>query len=150
MFYAFFVIVTGAWNEDKLKKWKSTLFMALIGFIMIQLPYKIVSVLYGWIPECSTNNSNIFDYASTPCSINADANLQWAVNLVAEIFKYFNSFLTLICVILAIYAWFLYMTSKWDENTTKKSKRIIIYIAIGLILLIISHAIFVFFFNAGQ
>lgn len=152
MFYAFYIIVTGGWDEDKLKKWKSTFFMALIGFLMIQLPYRIVGALYGGIPDCSSSISNMWSYSQNPCRI-ADgwsANFNEWVSLVADIFKYINSFLTLACVILVIYAGFLYMTSSWEESKTKKAKNIIIYIAIGLILLVASHAIFVFFFNAWR
>lgn len=148
MFYAFYIIVTGAGDEDKLNKWKSTLVSAIIGFMMIYFPYKIVTYLYGGIPDCSSASS-MWDFATSGCNAESSADLVGAVNLVSSFFTYFNSFLTLACVIMAIYAGFLYMTAGANEDNVKKAKNIIIYIAIGLILLVASHAIFVFFFNAG-
>lgn len=148
MFYAFYMIIAGGGDEDKLKKWKSTFFTAIIGFMMINVPFKLVSLLYGWIPECNKSN-NYFTYAVSGCKSNTEANLSGVVDLVSSFFRYFNWFLTLACVIMAIYAGFLYMTSGSNEDNIKKAKNIIIYIAIGLLLLVLSHAIFVFFFNAG-
>lgn len=115
---------------------------------MIYFPYKIVTYLYGGIPDCSSASS-MWDFATSGCNAESSADLVGAVNLVSSFFTYFNSFLTLACVIMAIYAGFLYMTAGANEDNVKKAKNIIIYIAIGLILLVASHAIFVFFFNAG-
>lgn len=52
MIYAFYIIVTGGGDDEKLTKGKNTLFFALIGFILIQIPHRIVSAMYGGIPEC--------------------------------------------------------------------------------------------------
>lgn len=51
---------------------------------------------------------------------------------------------------MAIYAGWLLFISAGDEEKVKKAKNIIIYIAIGLVLLVASHAIFRFFILEGM
>ncbi len=50
---------------------------------------------------------------------------------------------------MVIYAGWLIFISGGDEEKLKKAKRTIIYLAIGLILLVASQAIFRFFFLKG-
>lgn len=63
--------------------------------------------------------------------------------------NYLNGFLALLSVILIIYAGWLVLISAGDEEKLKKAKGTIIYIALGLILLVGSHAIFRFFILKG-
>lgn len=144
MFYAFYIIVTGGWDEEKLNSWKKTLAYGLIGFLMIQVPNSLVSMIYSGVPRCS-EWSSLWSYASQNCTKWPDTDLGKTIEFTAEFFKYFNGFLTLLCVLMAIYAGWLLLISKWDEDKRKKAKNIIVYIAIGLVLLVASHAIFRFF-----
>lgn len=120
--------------------------------MLIQLPQKIVSALYGRIPHCAQDrtSTNIWSYATNPCSLDTGVNTSEALGLVGKIFTTFNTFLTLICVILGIYAGFLILTSRGDESKVTKAKKIFIYIVIGFIILIASHAIFVFLINSAS
>lgn len=144
MIYAFYIIVTGAWDEDKLKKWKNTLIFGVVGFVMIQLPYRIVTSLYQGLPDCK-ENEGLWGLANTGCSGVSNGEFTETVQLFANIITYFNRFLTVLCIIMAIYAGWLLFISGGEEEKVKKAKNIIIYICIGLILLVASHAIFRFF-----
>jgi hypothetical protein len=55
-----------------------------------------------------------------------------------------NGFIWLIVVILIIYAWFMVLTSVWDEEKLKKAKSIIMYIAIWLFILVANYLILTF------
>lgn len=148
MFYAFYVMVTGGGDEKKLEKGKQTFIYGLIGFLMIQLPYTIVKIFYRGVPECAANSSTLWSFSGASCVSDGAVGgqqLSEGVALIAKIFTYFNGFLTLLCVIMAIYAGWLFLISKGDENKTGQAKRIVLYIAIGLIILVASHAIFRFF-----
>lgn len=148
MIYAFYVIVTGGGDEKKLEKGKNTLIFGLIGFIMIQVPYTIVSMLYAGVPKCPAGTS-LWSYSAPNCITGGEANISGTVEFVGKIFGYFNGFLTLLCVLMAIYAGWLLLISKGDEEKVKKAKHIILYIAIGLVILVASHAIFRFFIMQG-
>lgn len=143
MIYAFYIIVTGGGDEEKLKKWKNTVIYAVIGFLLIRLPEAFVRAIYG-SPACK--KKWLFEIGS--CEIKNN-DLTGVVEIIGKIFVYFNGFLTLICVLLVIYAWWLVFISGGDEEKLKKAKNIVLYIIIGLVLLVASHAIFQFFILRG-
>jgi divalent metal cation (Fe/Co/Zn/Cd) transporter len=76
-------------------------------------------------------------------------NLGESINIFGKILTYFNSFLALFAVVMVIYAGWLIFISGGDEEKLKKAKRTIIYLALGIILLVASQAIFRFFFLKG-
>lgn len=143
MVYAFFMIVTGGGDEEKLKKWKNIVIYAIIGFLLIRLPRAFISAIYG-SPDCKESEFLWTD----ECAIK-DQDIQASVGIVADIFNYLNTFLGIVCVILIIYAGWLVFISGGDEEKLKKAKNIILYIFIGLIILVSSHAIFRFFILNG-
>jgi hypothetical protein len=145
MVYAFYIIITGAGDEEKLKKGKSTVIYALVGFFLIKLPQAMISVIYGE-PSQGCKNSSFLNVWS--CEI-VNQNLSGWVTIIAKIFNFFNGFLAILCVILIIYAGWLVLISWGDEEKLKKAKNIILYIIIGLIVLFASHAIFKFFILRG-
>jgi hypothetical protein len=139
MFYAFYVIVTGGWEEEKLKKWRTTFIYALFGFLLIKIPETFVRAIYG-SPSCQDNGWLTIGN----CEIQKQ-NLSGAVDIIAKIFNFLNTFLTIICIILIIYAGWLVFISAWDDEKIKKAKNIVLYLIVGLILLVASHALFRFF-----
>lgn len=143
MIYAFYTIVTGGGDEEKLKKWKSTVIYAALGFFLIKIPDLLVKSIYG-IPNCNT--SSFMSYGD--CAIEKQ-NLSWAIQIVGKIFNYFNSFLAITCVLLVIYAGWLVFISGGDEEKLKKAKNIILYIIIGFLVLVASHSLFKFFILKG-
>lgn len=115
---------------------------------MIQIPHRIVNAMYGGIPQCEglkDTGSTLWTMAQPDCKAVTEADFSGGIAIIAEIIKYVNGFLTVFCVIMAIYAGWLLFISRGEEEKVSQAKRIIIYIIIGLILLIASHAIFTFF-----
>ena len=76
-------------------------------------------------------------------------NLSEGVNIVGKILTYINGFLALFAVVMILYAGWLVFLSGGDEEKLKKAKKIILYVALGIILLVASQAIFRFFFLRG-
>ena len=143
MIYAFYIIVTGGGEEEKRKKWISTFIYAIIGFFLIKIPEAFVSAIYG-SPDCKESGWLTIGN----CEIEKQ-NLTGWIQIIAKVFNFFNTFLSIICVILIIYAGWLVFISWGDEEKLKKAKNIVLYIAIGLIVLVASHVIFRFFILQG-
>ena len=59
-------------------------------------------------------------------------------NMVLTIVNWFLFFLGLIATIFLIYGGFLYITSAGNDDNVNKAKKIIIYAAIGLILILVA------------
>lgn len=143
MVYAFFVIVTGGGDDEKLKKGKNIVIYAFIGFLLIRLPRAFVSAIYGK-PDCKETD---FLWTSS-CAIKSQ-NLKEGIGIIGSLINYLNTFLSVLCVLLIIYAGWLVLISGGDEEKLKKAKNIILYIIIGLLILVASHAIFRFFILKG-
>lgn len=143
MVYAFFTIVGGGGDEEKLKKGKNIVIYAIVGFLLIKLPRAFISAIYG-SPSCKES-----EFLWTSNCVIKDQNLNESIGIVGSIFNYLNTFLAVICVILIIYAGWLVFISGGDEEKLKKAKRIILYIIVGLLILVASHAIFRFFILKG-
>lgn len=136
--YAFYTIVWGAWDEEKLKKWKRTIIYGLVGFFLLKVPQVIIEAIYGWF-KCNIKLG--FVEVCTETGPNTSA----AVSLIGKVITYFNGFLMLICVLLVIYAGWLVLISGWDEERLKKARSIVLYVLVGFVVLVASHAIFRFF-----
>lgn len=135
--YAFYKIVTAGGNEEWIKKWKATIFQAIIWFIVIKFSSIIVTNTFN--PDCGWGG--IISYWGTNVCEKVKDNSKILITLI----NWFNSFLAIIIVIMIIYAWFLVMTWWWEEEKNKKAKKIILYSAIGLLILFASYMILTFF-----
>lgn len=138
--WAFFIMAT-AGDEEKVKKSRNTILYAIIGFLLIKIPYEIIKAFYGR-PGCEKSSSSLVSIGT--CDIKEVDLAKW-IGIIWKIFSFINTFLSVICVILIIYAGWLVLISWGDEEKLKKAKNIIIYIILGFILLVASHAIFRFF-----
>lgn len=136
MIYAFFRIVTANWDEEKAKSWKMSVFYAAVWFIVIKLAKAIVATTY-WKTNC---RNNIFQ---TNC-VN-QTNLKWFAQIIVRVIDWMNSFVWIVVLILIIYAWFLVLTSAWDDDKLTKAKKIIIYIVVWIAVLVINYLILTFF-----
>lgn len=58
MIYAFYVIITGGGDEEKLKKGKNIVIYALVGFVLIRLPQAVINAIYG-SPDCQDRLSGL-------------------------------------------------------------------------------------------
>jgi hypothetical protein len=145
--WAFFIMVTGGGDEEKVKKAKNTIIYSIVGFLLIRIPYAIVKSFYGR-PGCENTGSGAFTSVGA-CDIK-EVDLSTGIGIVGKLFTYFNTFLSVICVLLVIYVGWLVLISWGDEEKLKKAKHTILYIVLGFILLIASHAIFRFFILEGK
>jgi hypothetical protein len=105
-----------------------------------------VKSFYGR-PGCENTGSGAFTSVGA-CDIK-EVDLNTGIGIVGKLFTYFNTFLSVICVILVIYTGWLVLISGGDEEKLKKAKHTILYLVLGFVLLIASHAIFRFFILKG-
>jgi hypothetical protein len=139
--WAFFIMVTAWGDEEKAKKSRNTILYAIVGFLLIKIPYAIVRAFYGR-PGCENSSWGIINIWT--CDIKEVDLTKW-IGIVWKLFTFFNTFLSIICVILIVYAGWLVLISGGDEEKLKKAKNTILYIVLGFIILVASHAIFRFF-----
>ena len=64
-----------------------------------------------------------------------------AVQYIQKIVKYALTFVTIISVIYIIYAWFRILTSSWEDEVIKSSKKTIIYVIIWILLIWFAYEI---------
>lgn len=64
---------------------------------------------------------------------------------ITDIIQYLATFLSLIWVIIIIYAWFTILVSGWDEEKLKSARRMILYAIIWIVLIWLAHAIMLWF-----
>lgn len=139
--YAFYIIVTGGGDEEKLKKWKNIIIYAFIGFLLVRLPKPLITAIYGE-PKEACKDTNWLSIWSCELS---EKKLSGGIEVFWKLMNYLNSFLMLLAVILVIYAGWLVFISGWDEEKLKKAKHIIMYILLWLVLIVASNALFRFF-----
>ncbi len=60
---------------------------------------------------------------------------RWFSDYIQDIAIYVLSFISIIAVIYLMYAGFIVLTSAWDEEKLKKTKSIIIYVIIWIIII---------------
>ncbi len=132
--YAFYRIIT-AWGDDsKAKLWKKTIFQAIIWFIVIKIADTLVkNTLTVW---CST-----WLWVSSNCTQEITKNAE----IITDVINWVNSFVWIVVVLMILYAWFLVLTSWWDEEKYKKAKKIILYSWIWILILFASYLILTFF-----
>lgn len=136
---AFYRIVSSWWNDDWYKKWISSVINAIIWFILVKISAALVYGIY-WKAECNTTFAwQVCDSWSlwTP-------NLTATAKIITSIIKYLTWFVSIVTIILIIYAGFMIITSSWDETKVKKWKSIIKYIVIWLIIITSSAILFNF------
>ena len=56
--WAFFVMATAGGDEEKAKKSRNTILYAIIGFLLIKIPYEIIRAFYGR-PGCEKSSSSL-------------------------------------------------------------------------------------------
>jgi len=81
------------------------------------------------------------------------SGIQWLVTIwtwseyVQRIIAFALSFLAIVAVILIIYAGFNLLISIWDEEKAKKSKTIIVFAILGLLIIFLAKPITTFVIN---
>ncbi len=134
---AFYKIVTAWGNEEWLKKWKATIFQAIIWFIVIKFADIVVKNTYN--PDCWWGGLISYWWTSVCENITKNAKI------ITTFINWLNTFIAIFIVVMLIYAGFLVMTWWWDEEKNKKAKKTMVYIWVWLLVLFASYAIMTFF-----
>lgn len=69
--------------------------------------------------------------------------------LLNTILSYFLGFLGFVCVIMVIYGGILYVTSAGNDENVGKAKKILLYAAIGIVIIMVSYALVNTILGAG-
>lgn len=81
--------------------------------------------------------------------VDDDLRLGWndLIGTINNILWYIVGLLYFISIIFAIYAWFLILTSGWDEERVKKGKKMFLYVIAWIILIMLASQIINFVIN---
>lgn len=94
--------------------------------------------------------AQLIDINDNPNEIANATNSQGSARQLALTFiNFFLFFLGLIATAFIIYGGFLYITSSGDDTATEKAKKILIYSAIGILIILISFALVNTLLTAG-
>lgn len=140
--YTFYRLITANGAEDKIKSAKMTILYSIIWFMVIRFSRLIVESVYGRL-NCESALGGLITVDSGRCLTEADLN-GW-VRIIVSIINWANSFIWIVVVIMIMYAGFQILISGGDEEKLKKGKQTMIYIAIGLLLLVMNYLILTFF-----
>ena len=99
------------------------------------------------IPYCKSWDCWVDEWIDAVKGINELAKSTDAATYVTGVVKYLIWFVYLIAVILIIYAWFNILTGVWDEEKAKKSKTMILYVVIWILLIFLAWPIVDFIMN---
>ena len=94
-----------------------------------------------WVEYCQNWECWLEEWIEEMYDIDGIETDRKASDFVQDIVSYLLTFVTIIWVIYIIYAWFNLLTSAWDEEKAKKSKQIIIYVMIWIILMYLANSI---------
>lgn len=87
-------------------------------------------------PYCQDDDCSLEQWIKIVKSgINDIEKEQKASEYAQSIVSYLLGFITIIAVVYIIYAWFQVLTAAWDEEKVKKTKNIIVYVIIWIIII---------------
>jgi len=121
----------------------------LLFFIFFIFSFSYFSV---WADIFKSNNKDVIYCRGNECSLekwvkqvrdtidDVDKNRS-ASQYIQDIVKYLLTFVTIIAIIYVIYAWFKILISSWDEEVNKKSKSIIISVALWIVVMWLAYSI---------
>ena len=86
--------------------------------------------------------AQLIDAADSPSNIQSATGSEGSFRVIARtIVNFFLFFLGLVATIFVIYGGFLYVTSGGDDQGVEKGKKILLYAAIGIIIVLVSFAL---------
>ena len=138
VFVAFFKLVSAGGDEEKAKAAKRSIFVGIVGFMIIKIPKALVQSIYGTV-----NCEHRLGIIGT-CKLE-DPNVGEAVSIMTSVLNYVNGFLAIVTILLIIWAGWLVVSSGGDDEKLKQAKNIVKYIFIGIFLLVSSYILFNFF-----
>lgn len=116
-------------------------FIFLFWFIFETSALDIISWDRTTIPYCTWNDCGLEQWVEYTQGVDGLVTNWTASSYIQRIVVYFLTFLKLVAVILIIYAWFNMLTSAWDEEKAKKSKTIIVFAIIWLLIIYLAWPI---------
>ncbi len=140
--FAFYSLVTANGNEEAIKKGKTTILHALIGFMIVRFARGLVEAFYGHI-DCGSFALWFITVEGENCINTVDIS-EWT-GIIITILNWFNGFVAIAVLLMIIYAGAQILLSAGDEEKIKKWKTSIIYIAIWLGILALNYLILTFF-----
>lgn len=123
-------------------------FYSLVSIILIW-----ISFFSGWahawifsndrsdIPYCDTWDCWLEQWIDAVDWVDAVVNDRPASQYIQDVVEYILWFLALIAVLVIIYSWFVLLTAAWDEDKAKKTKTIILYAIVWLIIIFLAGPI---------
>ncbi len=126
--FAFYMIITANGDDEKAKKWRTTVIYAIVGFIVIRFAEMLVNAAY-----------------SATYATQAWASYEGFIGIVSTIINWLSPFTALVVVIMIIYAWAQLLFANGDEEKLKNVKKVLIYIFIGIFILLANYLIATFF-----
>lgn len=134
---AFYKMITANGHDDHVTEAKQSIIQAILWFIVIKFAGIMVNNTYN--PDCGSG-SIVFFWGSRVCN-----QITQNAKIFSSIINWVNTFVVLAVILMLIYAWFLVLTSGWDDDKQKKAKNIILYVAIGMAILVVNYLLFTFF-----
>lgn len=153
--FAFYKLITSDGDGTRSTEWKMWVFYWVVWVVIAKVSQTIIRVFYWdvynctWWPKCELIAANSQrDDLSSP--------VWWWVwwpvtdystytDLIIAIINWANWFISIIVVILIIYAGGLVMFSNWNPDNLDKAKKSVLYIALWLALIVASFLILDFF-----
>jgi small-conductance mechanosensitive channel len=111
-----------------------------VGFILVKVSAKLVYSIY-WNIECT---ETILWTQQCKDTALGNPDLGATTKIIATVLQYMTWFVGIITIILIVYAWFMIVTSNWDDGKVKKWKSVIKYIIIWIVMIAASVLIFNF------
>lgn len=100
--------------------------------------------------QSTADTSNLIDMQDNPTGVSQST--VWGGSLRAAILAVINYclfFLGVLTVAMVVYAGFLYITSGIEEKNNEAAKKILMYSAIGIVVILLSYAIANTLLNVG-
>jgi len=136
MIYSAYRFITANGREEQINKWKNWVIYSIIWYIMVKISWTLVTTFY-WNIECK-------DATNCRWSLNVKAWSEMIVNIV----EWMNSFILVVVTIIIIYAWWLMVTSGWNEENMEKWKKWLFYALLWIFIVAASYTITIFFFSS--
>jgi hypothetical protein len=143
MIFAFYMMITSNWEEEKYKSWLKTVMYAFIWFILVKLSDTIITAIYWELGDRWVKCEEYDIYWN--CVMSPD--MKEAVNIVAKVINWMNGFVWILIIIMIMYAWAQVLLWNWDEEKLKKAKKSIVYITIWIAILVMNYLILTFFID---
>jgi hypothetical protein len=138
--YSFFTLVTANWDEERIKKWKYSIFQAIVWFFVLKITELLVVNSY-WKITCWLWWSASASPTGTWNSCIWTPKFSENGKLIIEIINWVNGFVAILTILFIIWAWAIILFSNWEEEKVKKAKWIIMYVIIWIFVLAFSFLI---------